>query len=153
MVAKILLNPRMTGQETLQQLADLTGGQAFFIKDLRNMDEICDRISENLRNESVIGYAPTDLIKDGKWRKVHLKVNEISHASVHARSGLLKKAKWRRRHFGAACHWRVRDSKYARKTCLRLTVPRLSVLGLYSLPGVASRDPLSRNVLRLSRVG
>jgi Ca-activated chloride channel homolog len=75
------------GQDILQELVDLTGGQAFFTRDLRKLDDFCAKISDSLRNEYVIGYVPTNRAKDGKWRKLHLKVNDVSHVSVHARSG------------------------------------------------------------------
>jgi Ca-activated chloride channel family protein len=86
-----MIDPRkgnhVPGQDVLQELVDLAGGQAFFTRDVRELDGICEKISDNLRNEYVIGYAPTNASKDGKWRKLHLKVNEVSHVSVHARSG------------------------------------------------------------------
>jgi Ca-activated chloride channel family protein len=75
------------GQDALQELVDLVGGQSFFTADARNLDGICAKISESLRNEYVIGYAPTNAARNGQWRKLRLKVNELSHATVHARSG------------------------------------------------------------------
>jgi Ca-activated chloride channel family protein len=74
------------GQDVLQELVDLAGGQAFFTRDVRKLDDICAKISESLRNEYVIGYVPSNPAKDGKWRKLHLKVTD-AHVSVHARSG------------------------------------------------------------------
>src|SRR5262249_24216732 len=75
------------GNVILQELVDLTGGQAFFTTDVQKLDDICDRISESLKTEYVIGYESTNTAKDGKWRKLHVKVEPASHASVHARSG------------------------------------------------------------------
>jgi Ca-activated chloride channel family protein len=72
----------------LQELVNLTGGEVFFAGNVQRLDEICANISETLRNEYVIGYAPTNTNKDGKWRGLKLKVNATtSHISVHARSG------------------------------------------------------------------
>jgi Ca-activated chloride channel homolog len=76
-----------SGRAVLQELVDLTGGEVFFTTDVRNLDDICSKISESLRNEYIIGYASTNTIKDGKWRRLHLKVNEVSHVKVHARNG------------------------------------------------------------------
>jgi Ca-activated chloride channel homolog len=75
------------GQDSMQELVDLTGGQAFFTNDVRKLDDICSKISEALRAEYVIGYSPTNRNKDGKWRGLKLKVNSSSHLSVHARRG------------------------------------------------------------------
>jgi Ca-activated chloride channel family protein len=76
-----------SGQAVLQELVDLTGGQVFFTTDVQKLDDICSKISGSLRNEYIIGYASTNTAKDGKWRRLHLKVNAASRVSVHARSG------------------------------------------------------------------
>jgi Ca-activated chloride channel family protein len=76
-----------TGYEVLQELVDLTGGEAFITSDTRRLDDICARISESLKAEYVIGYASTNAATDGKWRKLHVKLDQVSHANVHARSG------------------------------------------------------------------
>ena len=75
------------GPAVLQELVDLTGGEVFFTTNVDRLDEICSKISQSLRNEYVIGYASTNPAKDGKWRKLHVKVEPASHVSVHARSG------------------------------------------------------------------
>ena len=75
------------GPAVLQELVDLTGGEVFFTTNVDRLDEICAKISQSLRNEYVIGYASTNPAKDGKWRKLHVKVEPASHVSVHARSG------------------------------------------------------------------
>jgi Ca-activated chloride channel homolog len=75
------------GPKILQDLVDLTGGQAFFTTHTESLEGICSKISASLRNEYVIGYSSTNLSKDGKWRKLRLRVSSVPHASVHARSG------------------------------------------------------------------
>ena len=75
------------GTKILQDLVDLTGGQAFFTAHADNLEEICSKISASLRTEYVIGYASTNLNKDGKWRKLRFKVSSVPRARVHARSG------------------------------------------------------------------
>jgi Ca-activated chloride channel family protein len=75
------------GNEVLQELVDLTGGEAFFTSDSRRLGDICAKISESLKAEYVIGYASTNTANDGKWRKLQVKLEQVSHANVHARSG------------------------------------------------------------------
>jgi Ca-activated chloride channel family protein len=75
------------GQDVLQEMVDLTGGQMFFTRNTQELNAICTRISESLRSEYIIGYTSTNAVKDGRWRKLHLKVNEVSHVTVRARSG------------------------------------------------------------------
>ena len=76
-----------SGRAVLQELVELTGGEVFFTTDVGKLDDICSKISDSLRKEYLLGYAPTNPSKDGKWRRLHLKVNDMSHVSVHARSG------------------------------------------------------------------
>ena len=77
----------MSGRAVLQELVELTGGEAFFTTDVRKLDDICSKISGSLRNEYLFGYASTNTVRDGKWRRLHLKVNNMSHVHVHVRSG------------------------------------------------------------------
>jgi Ca-activated chloride channel family protein len=76
-----------SGRAVLEELVDLTGGLAFFTTDVRKLEGITARIAEDLRNQYVLGYVPANSSKDGKWRKLRLKVNPTSQVSVHARSG------------------------------------------------------------------
>jgi Ca-activated chloride channel family protein len=76
-----------SGRAVLEELVELTGGEAFFTTDARKLEDICAKISESLRNEYLIGYASTNTNRNGKWRRLHLKVSDVAHASVHARSG------------------------------------------------------------------
>lgn len=76
-----------SGRAVLQELVELTGGEVFFTTDVRKLDDICSKISDSLRNEYLLGYASTNTTKDGKWRRLHLKVNNMSRIRVHARSG------------------------------------------------------------------
>jgi Ca-activated chloride channel family protein len=75
------------GNEVLQELVDLTGGEAFFTSDTKRLGDICAKISESLKAEYVIGYASTNTANDGKWRKLQVKLEQVSRANVHARSG------------------------------------------------------------------
>jgi Ca-activated chloride channel family protein len=76
-----------SGRAVLEDLVDLSGGHAFFTTDSRKMEGISEKISEELRNQYVVGYVPTNSSKDGKWRKLSLKVNPSSKVGVHAKSG------------------------------------------------------------------
>ena len=52
--------------------------------------DIASRISAELRNEYVVGYKPTDLRKDGQWRKLKVKLNPppgLPQLNVHNRTG------------------------------------------------------------------
>ena len=65
----------LRGDTALQQLADWTGGRAFFpykTKDVRNSFAA---IEDELRSQYAIGYVPVNQEHDGKFRKLAVKVS------------------------------------------------------------------------------
>lgn len=79
-----------TGPLLLNELSEQTGGRLFRVDDLAEMGDIAEKISTELRNQYVIGYRPKDLNRDGKWRKVKVKLNPpqgLPPLTVHARTG------------------------------------------------------------------
>ena len=79
-----------TGPQLLNDLSEETGGRLFRVNDIDEMGDIAEKISTELRNQYVIGYRPKDLTRDGKWRKVKVKVNPpegLPPLTVHARTG------------------------------------------------------------------
>ncbi|HEX4029380.1 MAG TPA: VWA domain-containing protein [Terracidiphilus sp.] len=79
-----------TGPQLLEDLSDSTGGRMFRVDDVDEMSDIAEKISMELRNQYVIGYRPRDDVRDGKWRKVKVKVNPppgLPPLTVYARTG------------------------------------------------------------------
>jgi len=79
-----------TGPQLLDELSEETGGRLFRVDDISEMGDIAEKISTELRNQYVIGYRPKDLTRDGKWRKVKVKINPpagLPPLTVHARTG------------------------------------------------------------------
>jgi Ca-activated chloride channel homolog len=60
-------------QGRLQQLADLTGGEAYFTSDLASLDTEYRRVVEDLHRRYVLGYTSTNEKRDGAWRTVELR--------------------------------------------------------------------------------
>jgi Ca-activated chloride channel family protein len=56
----------------LQQLADLTGGEAYFTNDLASLDAEYRRVVEDLHRRYVLGYVSTNATRNGAWRTVEL---------------------------------------------------------------------------------
>jgi Ca-activated chloride channel family protein len=78
------------GPLLLNQVSEATGGRLFKVLDLEDLSDIAERISEELRDEYVLGYTPTDRRRDGTWRK--LKVRLVPPAGLpqltpHSREG------------------------------------------------------------------
>jgi Ca-activated chloride channel family protein len=78
------------GRALLEDLANLTGGRAFFPSSINELESICAQIGVDLKNQYVLGYRPLNLSSDGKWRKIKVKVKGPSGTpslSVRAKTG------------------------------------------------------------------
>jgi Ca-activated chloride channel homolog len=79
-----------TGPILLNDLCEETGGRLFRVDDVSEMGDIAEKISTELRNQYVIGYTPKNISRDGKWRKVKVRLNPpagLPPLTVHARTG------------------------------------------------------------------
>jgi VWFA-related protein len=70
-VFAIGLGPRVDG-EILQQLAERSGGEAYFPLDVAELEVHYRRIIENLRRRYVISYTSTNPMRNGAWRTVRI---------------------------------------------------------------------------------
>ncbi|MBC8030995.1 MAG: VWA domain-containing protein [Pyrinomonadaceae bacterium] len=64
----------MEGQGILDELANVSGGKAFFPRSAAEMDDIFEQIALELRHQYSIGYKPANFVTDGRWHKVKVKV-------------------------------------------------------------------------------
>ncbi len=64
----------LEARTVLQQIAETTGGQAFFPVSAKQLDEIYEKVLAQIRAQYTIGYLSTNEKKDGTWRKVEIKV-------------------------------------------------------------------------------
>jgi Ca-activated chloride channel family protein len=62
------------GPRVLADLAELSGGRHFDVNDIDELPEIGDRIGREIRNQYVLGYSPTNNVRDGRYRRVSLKL-------------------------------------------------------------------------------
>jgi len=79
-----------SGRALLEDLADITGGRAFFPPSVYELEGICAQIGVALKNQYVLGYRPLNRSNDGKWRKIRVKVNGpkgMPPLSVRAKTG------------------------------------------------------------------
>jgi Ca-activated chloride channel family protein len=78
------------GPLLLHDMSEETGGQLFRVDDISDMTDIATKISAELRNQYVLGYKPANTKRDGKWRKVKVKLAPppgLPPLTVHARTG------------------------------------------------------------------
>jgi Ca-activated chloride channel family protein len=78
--------PSKRAKEDLIKFADVTGGQAYFPKNLGEVEDIVKRIAHDIRNSYTINYTPTNTNLDGTLRQITVKVNppkNIPKVTVH----------------------------------------------------------------------
>ena len=63
-----------SGPSLLAELAQLSGGRMFSVEDPNELPDIMEKISVELRNQYVLGYKPSNLIRDGRWRRIKVKL-------------------------------------------------------------------------------
>lgn len=78
----------LAGPRLLSNIAEQTGGRAFAASSLEELPAIAGRIGIELRNQYVLAYSPTDQAKNGKYRKLEVKLTP-----PEGLTGL--KARWR----------------------------------------------------------
>jgi Ca-activated chloride channel homolog len=64
----------INGARLLSRLAEQTGGRAFTTSDANDLPGIAARIAIELRNQYVLAYRSKNSKKDGKYRKVEVKI-------------------------------------------------------------------------------
>jgi Ca-activated chloride channel family protein len=66
----------VSGPRLLAQIADQTGGRAFGAAQFSQLPGIAEKIAIELRNQYVLGYYPTNNERDGRYRRVDLKLTQ-----------------------------------------------------------------------------
>jgi Ca-activated chloride channel family protein len=61
-------------QMTLRQIAETTGGQAFFPTAMKEVETAYDKVLAEINGQYHLGYVSTNKATDGAWRKVEIKV-------------------------------------------------------------------------------
>ena len=78
------------GPQLLTDVSDVTGGRTFAIGSPNELADVATKIGIELRNQYVLGYRPTNPARDGKWRKIKVKLNPpkgLPPLHVYAKTG------------------------------------------------------------------
>jgi Ca-activated chloride channel family protein len=73
----------------LKELAKATGGDAFLPESTKDVQEICERIALEIRNQYTVTYVSSNRRQDGSHRSIKVRMNapDHGHLMVRARSG------------------------------------------------------------------
>jgi Ca-activated chloride channel family protein len=64
----------LSGPSLLSEIAEQTGGRHFPVENLNELPDIAAKIGIELRNQYILGYTPSNPSRDGKYRKVQVKL-------------------------------------------------------------------------------
>ncbi len=70
----------------LRQLATVTGGRAFFPRDVRSLASMYTQIDDEISAQYTLGYTPANQRRDGQWRTIMVRVSRAD-AGVRTRLG------------------------------------------------------------------
>jgi len=77
--------------EVLRRLARVTGGEAFFPRQLSEVVEICERIARDIRHQYTIGYVASRPAQPGAYRSIRVAATASAYGKlvVRARTGYI----------------------------------------------------------------
>jgi VWFA-related protein len=80
---------RLVQRARLTEIAETTGGQAFFPTAMKDVEAAYDKVVAQIRAQYSIGYTSTNTALDGKWRRVQIRLvrPDLTDARIHARRG------------------------------------------------------------------
>ena len=82
---------QMRARQRVRQIAELTGGRAWFPASQDDLDDVYRRIREELEARYSLGYVSTDRTTDGAWRQVTVTLREgrpeLDDVRIRAREG------------------------------------------------------------------
>jgi len=70
----------------LEQVAELTGGLAFFPSSLDDLDEVYEQILRGIRAQYTLGYLSTNTRRDGEWRDIDVRITGAAGDRYRLRS-------------------------------------------------------------------
>ena len=80
----------LNGPSLLAEITELTGGRTFTADDPNELSDIATKIGEELRNQYILGYRPSNKARDVRWRKIKIKLRVpkgLPPLSVFAKTG------------------------------------------------------------------
>lgn len=82
------------GKSILEELAEVTGGQAFFPKDMKEMLVVMNMLATQLHHQYRLGIRPSSIDPPNKWHRIQIRINlpqdapaEFSKLTLRTRQG------------------------------------------------------------------
>ncbi len=74
-------------KRALEALAEATGGEAFFPKELADVDRVAHVVAHDIRNQYTLAYTPTNEALDGSFRQIKVTASAPNRPVVRTRTG------------------------------------------------------------------
>ena len=73
----------------LTQIAEATGGLAFFPATKKDIDLAYEQVQADVNSRYLIGYISSNQANDGRWRRLDVRLNrpDLKAARIRARKG------------------------------------------------------------------
>jgi Ca-activated chloride channel family protein len=76
-----------SAKRQLNALAEATGGEVFYPKELAEVEPIAHQVARDIRNQYTIGYKPSNEALDGTYRRIKVTVKAPGNPVPRTRSG------------------------------------------------------------------
>jgi VWFA-related protein len=76
-----------SAKRQLNALAEATGGEVFYPKDVNDVDPIAHQVARDIRSQYTIGYKPSNEALDGTFRKIKVSVKAPGNPVPRTRTG------------------------------------------------------------------
>jgi Ca-activated chloride channel family protein len=73
-------------EEKINAIADVTGGQAFFPKDVSELNPIFEAIAYDLKNQYRLAYISSNREKNGEWRRIDVQLESAKKRKLKVRA-------------------------------------------------------------------
>ncbi len=77
----------LKGQEGMMAMASTTGGAAFVLDQLKELDAVFQQIATELQTQYLLGYYSSDERADGRFRRISVSVPKQAGLRIRARQG------------------------------------------------------------------
>jgi len=74
-------------KRALDALTEATGGQAYYPKEMADVDRIAHQVAHDIRNQYTITYTPSNQALDGSFRQIKVVVNGPNRPVARTRTG------------------------------------------------------------------
>ncbi|MEX2263262.1 MAG: VWA domain-containing protein [Bryobacteraceae bacterium] len=74
-------------KRALDALTEATGGQAYYPKDVSEVDKIAQQVARDIRNQYTLAYSPSEQALDGTFRQIKVTAQGPGRPTVRTRTG------------------------------------------------------------------